>query len=96
MSEAVLESCAQGLLYGMKSIEPRVINEQKFTFEGHPGKFRVLETKKNIFRIKFLVIKTRLYAVSVTSGKSEPNVMGSENDYENIAMTFLDSFKPVP
>ena len=73
---------------------PRIIKETDFSISGHPGRFLQVEVADNtVIRMKFIAVKNRVYNLVAVSEKARPNVMGSENDYEEIAMAFLDSFK---
>ena len=73
---------------------PRVVKEADFSLAGHPGRFFQIELSDDrVLRIKYIAVKNRVYNLIATSRKAQPNVMGSANDYEEIAMAFLDSFQ---
>lgn len=73
---------------------PRIVTETDFSISGHPGRFLLIEVADNtVIRMKFIAVKNRVYNLIASSEKARPNVMGSENDYQEIATTFLDSFK---
>ena len=85
MRDSALANAADG--------KPRVINESDWPVDGHPGRFLRIELVDNtVLRIRFVAVKNRVYTLIAGSRKAEPNVMGSENDYQEIAMAFLDSF----
>ena len=73
---------------------PRIVKETELTVGGHPARFLEIELAgKTIVRIKYVAVRNRVYNIVATSGKAHPSVMGSENDYREIAMAFLDSFQ---
>jgi hypothetical protein len=73
---------------------PRIIKETDLSVSGHPGRFLQIELADGtVLRVKYIVLKNRVYNLIATSRKAHPNVMGSENDYQEIAMAFLDSFQ---
>ena len=73
---------------------PRLIKETDFSISGHPGRFLHIDVAENtVIRMKFIAVKKRVYSLVAASEKARPNVMGYENDYQEIAMAFLDSFK---
>jgi hypothetical protein len=70
---------------------PRIIKEEDISVEGHPGRFLQMGLSNNkAVWIKFVVVKNRFYylQVEMLNGPSR-----TCNDYEKIAMRFLDSFR---
>jgi len=92
-AQDALEGAKQNGLLQIKDLEPRIIKEENFTLEGHPAKFLHVETNTGeVLRTKIIIVNTHAYIVIAESGKTAKGVMGSENDYEKIAVAFLDSF----
>lgn len=80
-------------LANMAQGKPRLIKETDVSTDGHPGRFLKIEVGENtVVRMKSILVANRVYVLIASSRKAQPNVMGSENDYEEIAMAFLDSF----
>jgi hypothetical protein len=72
----------------------RITRETEVAVEGYSGKLVQIEIEqKKFLRMKTLIVGSKLYSLMVLTGVYAPNVMGSENNYEKIAMGFLDSFQ---
>jgi hypothetical protein len=72
---------------------PQVVKEVEASFQGYPGRILQIDSGNNkVIRYKFILVKNRLYYAEVITPKGRPDTPGAENDYEKIAMTFLDSF----
>ena len=86
MREGALAMVAQG--------KPRIVNEGDSPVDGHPGRFLQIElTDNTVLRAKYIAVRNRIYGLVATSGKAQSSVMGSESDYKEIAMAFLNSFQ---
>lgn len=89
-----LDDVRDGGLTNIAKGNARIIKEVEISVEGHPGRFiRIEMADGTVIRAKYVAVKNRLYSVSATCRKGRPNMMGSENDYEEMAMAFLDSFQ---
>jgi hypothetical protein len=89
-----LDNVRNGGLSGIAETKPRIIKESNISVNGHPSRFLQVEMDgKAILRAKYVAFKNRLYIVGVTTPKGHQNALGAENDYEKIAMSFLDSFQ---
>lgn len=90
----LLDSLCDSAMSNVAQSNPRIIKETDFSLDGNPGRFFQIElTGEIVVRVKCILVKNRVYKLIATSRKAQPNVMGSENDYEEIAMAFLDSFQ---
>ena len=93
-AKALFDSYCDTALSVRQSEIAKIVKETDFSLGGHPGKFFQIElTGGTVVRFKFILSKNRVYILTATSRKAQPNVMGSENDYQEIAMAFLDSFQ---
>jgi hypothetical protein len=89
-----LDDVRDGGLSAVSKANPKIIKESDITLGGHPGRFLQVELAGNaVLRVKWIAFGERLYVVSVTTPKGHYNALGAENDYEKIAMSFLDSFQ---
>jgi len=92
--KGIFDDMRDGALANAADGKPRVVNETESPVDGHPGRFLRIELADNtVLRLRFVAVRNRVYTLIAGSRKYEPNVMGSENDYQEIAMTFLNSFR---
>lgn len=74
--------------------EPKVLKEEDAKVEQYPGRLLLIELDDKTFvRMKWVIVNNRIYAISVQTRKDPPNAMMSENGYEQIAMSYLNSFR---
>ncbi|HZS03273.1 MAG TPA: hypothetical protein VFD58_00230 [Blastocatellia bacterium] len=72
----------------------RVLKDEEITVDGRPGRFLVLDLNGKAFvRMRWAIVDNRIYLLTVQTLNHGPDAMMSENGYEKIAMSFLDSFK---
>jgi hypothetical protein len=84
-------------LDSIKNSNPKVIKESEITVDGHAGKFMHVETDKGeVLRFKFFLVKNRMYYAFAAVTKGEKHGFNYENDYEKVALGFLDSIKLIP
>ncbi len=92
--KSFMDYLRDGSLAAVASVKPKVVSESDFTLDGHPGRLLQIEfADDTVVRFKWIAVKDRVYVLHVTTPKSRAKVTGSENDYEKIANTFLDSFR---
>jgi hypothetical protein len=90
----LLDGARDGSLSEVATEDPHVTKESDISVDGHPGRFLQVELKGDaVVRTEYVLVKNRMYVVSVGTPKGRPNVLGAENNYEKIATSFLDSFK---
>lgn len=65
-----------------------VVKNDDISFNGYPGKFLQSETRAIVVRVRWIVVKDRVYYQFVAAPKHD-------NGYEKLAMNFLDSFEIV-
>ena len=71
-----------------------MVKEADSLLEGHPSRFiRIDLGDKSVVRVELIMVKNRLYYIEIIVPKGREGVMGAENDYEEIATSFLNSFK---
>jgi len=88
----MVKAMEEGILAGMKSVEPKVIKNEETNIDGNPGKFIHVETNDGrVVRYKIFFAGTRSYAATVVVGKGKRHGFNWENDFEVPAMAFLDS-----
>jgi hypothetical protein len=69
-----------------------VVSNKPVTFAGYPARFLHVETPRDVVRVRWIVVKERIYYQFVAAPKHQ-NAMESANGYEKMAMAFLDSFE---
>ena len=95
-AKELLEKMRDAGLAEVKEFSPKVIKESDITVDGHPGKFLHVETSNGkSIRAKFFVVKNRMYFSYAEVNKGEKHGFNYENDFEKVAMGFLDSIKLV-
>lgn len=78
----------------IKDENPKIIKESDITVDGHAGKFLHVETDSGkTIRYKFFLVKNRMYSSYVQVRKGQRHGSNYENDFEKVAMGFLDSIR---
>jgi len=94
LAKDLLDTVRDGGLSQVEGEDPRVVRESELSVDGHPGRFlHVVLKGDGVIRMKTVVFGNRMFVVTVGTPKGQANVPGTENDYESIAMSFLDSFQ---
>jgi hypothetical protein len=90
----LLDKMRDGGLDEVKRFNPRVIKEADVTIDGHPGRFMQVEGDNGTaVRIKFFVVKNRMYFGYAEVKKGQRHGVNHENDFEKVALGFLDSIR---
>lgn len=90
--EQHLRETRDSVLNGLKNLNPKVIREANTAVGGHPAKFIHIETSNGgVLRFKFFTVKNRQYFMSAEVRKGVKYGVNYENDFEKVAMAFLDS-----
>jgi len=91
--EDILDTVRDSGLAQVESEDPQVVKESELLVDGHPGRLlHVVLKGDGVIRMKSVVFGSRMFVVTVGTPKGQPNVPGTENGYEAIAMSFLNSF----
>lgn len=92
--EDLMETLRDGGLAEIKEFNPKIIKESDIMVDGYAAKFMQIETSNGkVVRCKFFVAKNRMYFLSAEVKKGEKHGVNYENDFEKVAMGFLDSVK---
>lgn len=95
--EQYLNGMRDDIVARLKDSSPKIIREADTAVDGHPAKFMHIETGDGrVVRLKFFVVKNRIYLMSAEVRKGQRHGFNYENDFEKVAMAFLDSVRPVP
>lgn len=95
--KAILQGLKDAALGPLKAKDPRVVAEREATVDGHPAAFVRVELQgKEVIRMQWVVAGSRLYAISATGRKGSPNEMEGKDDFEKVAMGFINSFHLTP
>lgn len=90
----LLEEMKKLGLEAVKQFNTRIIKESEITQDGKTGKFLHVETDSGeVLRMKFFVSGQKIYYLFAASKKGDKHGINWENDFEKVAMGFLDSFK---
>jgi hypothetical protein len=74
----------------------RIVSQKKVTIDGYPGYFTYVQTAKGWVRDLQLVVGNRVYTIVVEGRKGQANEAAEKNDFERVAMAFINSFKVIP
>jgi hypothetical protein len=69
-----------------------VIKNEEIAVAGSPARFLEVETSRDVVRVRWIVVKDRVYYQFVAAPKHQ-NAMMSENGYQTLAQAFFDSFE---
>jgi hypothetical protein len=90
----LMDEMSDAGLAKVKHLNPRVLKEADVTVDGHPARFMHVETENGrVVRTKAFVVKNRMYFCYVEVRKGERHGSNFENDFEKVAMEFLDSVR---
>ena len=82
----------EGMLANIARFDPHIIKEYDTSVSGYPAKFMHVEgSNGDVVRTKFFVVKNRFYILMTSVKKGSKHGSNSENDFEKVAMAFLDS-----
>jgi hypothetical protein len=72
-----------------------VVSETDITLDGYPGRLMVANINNiAILRVKTIVVKNRVYFISVLMPKDDPHAADTKV-YEKLSMKFINSFNPM-
>ena len=93
----MLQGLKTAALNSIQNKEVRIITERDITVDGHPGVFVHVEVGgKEVIRIQWVAAGSRLYTVSATSRKGIPQELEGKDDFEKVAIGFINSFHIMP
>jgi hypothetical protein len=88
----MLQSVRSAALNSVRD-KARIIAERDINVDGYPGVFLHVEIEGNeVIRMQWVYAGPRLYTISTTSRKGSPRELEGKDDFEKIAMGFIDSF----
>jgi hypothetical protein len=71
-------------------MNPKLLSETSILLDGYPGRFLVLGFSNNqIYRRKMVVVKNRVYILTVTAPRDDAN---TGNSYEALSLRFINLF----
>lgn len=74
----------------------RIVMEKDVMVDGHPGYFTYVESTNGWVRIQQVVVGRRVYTIVVEGRKGRPEELEGKDNFEKVAMGFINSFKPIP
>ena len=80
----------------VKYSNERIIEEKEVTFDGYPGLFTYVESGKAWIRTQEIVVGKRVFTIIVEGRKGQANELEGKDNFEKVAMGFINSFKPIP
>jgi hypothetical protein len=88
-----LEETKSATLELTKISGERIVSERAVTVDGHPGYFVHVESATGWIRSQEIVVGKRVYTIIVEGRKDG---LAGKNDFETVALGFINSFKPIP
>lgn len=96
-TQQLLEGSKNAVLNNLPAKTTRIVTERTVTVDGHPGYFLHVEHEgKSVMRAQWIMVGKKVYVLIVEGRKGSSNVYKGENDYEEIAMGFINSFHLTP
>jgi len=75
----------------------RLVSERDVTVDGYQGLFVQFEVQgKEVIRLQWLVVGSRVFTISTLGRKGSPLDLEGNDDYEKVALGFINSFHLVP
>jgi hypothetical protein len=74
----------------------RIIKEKDVTIDRYLGYFIHVESAKGWVRMQQIVVGRRVYTIVVEGRKGRANELEGKDDFEKVAMGFINSFKLIP
>ena len=95
--KGLLQGLKTSALNSLKDTGVRVVAERQVTVDRHNGIFVHIEVGGiEVLRVEWVVAGSRLYTIIASSGKGSPEELEGKNDFEKVAMGFINSFHVVP
>jgi hypothetical protein len=95
--KAFMDQLRDASLAAVAEAHPRIVRESDVSLDGHPGRFIQVELANNsVIRFKWIAVRNRVYFLYITTPKGHRTGGEAENDYEKIALSFIDSFQLLP
>jgi hypothetical protein len=88
----VLKNLRANVLESTKEGEPQIIKEGESNLKGRPGYYLHIEMKREVARFKWVLVGNRLYVIVAGGRKGSPDEMEGKDNFEKMAMAFINSF----
>lgn len=79
-----------------KASNERIVSQKKVTIDGYPGYFTYFQSAKGWVRDLQVVVGKRVYTIVVEGRSGQATEATEKNDFERVAMAFINSFKVIP
>lgn len=76
-----------------QAAKERVVKENPILVGGHPGYFLHVDNAEGFIRVQEFLVGKRLYTIVVEGRKARPEEPEGKNDFEGLAMGFINSFR---
>jgi hypothetical protein len=95
--QQLLEGSKNAVLDKMKATNFRIVKERSVTVDGHAGYFLHAEYGvKGVMRVQWVIAGKRVYILIAEGRKGSPNELEGKDDFEKVAMGFINSFHITP
>ena len=95
--KAMLQGLKTSALNSLKDKGLTVVAEREVTVDGHNGIFVHVELQgKEVWRVQWVAAGSRLYTIITFSRKGSPEELEGKDDFQKVAMGFINSFHVVP
>jgi hypothetical protein len=90
----ILNGLKEITLKSVQNMDHRLVTEREVNLDNHDGLFVQIEVQaKEVIRMEWLVVGSRLYTISTLSRKATEQEFKGKDDYEEIALAFINSFR---
>ncbi|HKR02701.1 MAG TPA: hypothetical protein VJT09_18630 [Pyrinomonadaceae bacterium] len=95
--QQLLEGSKNAVLDKMKANNMRLMKERAVTIDGHAGYFLHAEYgASGVVRVEWVIAGKRVYILVVDGRKGSPNELEGKDDFEKVAVGFINSFHVMP
>jgi hypothetical protein len=92
--QQLLEGTKEYVLESLKPHNLRIIKERVVTIDGHPGSFLHAEHGvRGVIRLEWVAVGKKVYLLIAEGRKGIPNELEGKDDFEKVAMGFINSFR---
>lgn len=93
-AKQVFQAMRASALEASKEQNSLVVKEKEVSVNGYPGYFLHIEFNgKMVGRLEWVLVSNRVYTITVEGRKSSTNELEGKDDFEKIAMGFINSFE---
>jgi hypothetical protein len=95
--KSLLQGLKTSALNSLKDKGLTVVAEREVIVDGHSGVFIHIELQgKEVLRVQWVAAGSHLYTIIASSRKGRPEELEGKDDFQKVAMGFINSFHVLP